>query len=163
MDHATCQIPAKRLRITWKWLNNSDNSTADMWLLTIFTEKTHPDAQEYVYSIGAGHITDGGVGVLILDGGHLTGKGIWADRGGGGASSFCQCGVEQVLPGKSLACYISLVWWMEKQPRSYFFSIKAFDSLSESHWSYWCDPGMDRWGWHVSQRFRLDALVQHHH
>lgn len=53
-------------------------------MLTIFTAKTHPDAQEYVYGIGAGHITDGGVGVLILDGGHLTGKSIWADRERGG-------------------------------------------------------------------------------
>lgn len=34
----------------------------------------HPDAQEHVHRVAAGHVTDGGVSVLVLDGRHFTGK-----------------------------------------------------------------------------------------
>lgn len=42
--------------------------------------RTHPDAQEHVDGVGACHVTDGRVGVLILDGGHFAGKRIWTGR-----------------------------------------------------------------------------------
>ena len=34
----------------------------------------HTDAQEHVHRIAAGHVTDRGVGILVLDGGHFTCK-----------------------------------------------------------------------------------------
>ena len=34
----------------------------------------HPDAEEYIYCVAACHISDRGIGVLILDGSHLTCK-----------------------------------------------------------------------------------------
>lgn len=37
----------------------------------------HADTQEDVYGIAARHIADGSVGVLVLDGRHFTGKGVW--------------------------------------------------------------------------------------
>lgn len=35
---------------------------------------SHPDAQENVDSVGSRHISDGRVGVLVLDGGNLAGE-----------------------------------------------------------------------------------------
>lgn len=75
MDQATCQTPAELLRITRTRICN--NNTAHV---AKTCKGTHPDAQEHVDSVGAGHVTDGGVGVLILDGGHLTGKSICIDK-----------------------------------------------------------------------------------
>lgn len=127
----------RTLTFTWQLHDRCGNSV-DIYCQNICW--THPDAQEYVYSIRPSHITDGGVGVLILDGSHLTGKSIWADRGEEGIKI---CSAQWILPGKCLAIspgsvtfLLSLsMWQMKKQPRSYFFSIKAFDSLSEAHWS----------------------------
>lgn len=34
----------------------------------------HPDAQEHVHRVAARHVADGGVGVLVLDGGNFTRK-----------------------------------------------------------------------------------------
>ena len=36
----------------------------------------HADAQEDVDGVAAGHVADGGVGVLVLDGGDLAGEGV---------------------------------------------------------------------------------------
>lgn len=41
---------------------------------------THPDAQENVDGVGARDVTDGRVGVLILDGGHFAGERIWTQK-----------------------------------------------------------------------------------
>lgn len=43
----------------------------------------HADAQEDVDGVTSCHVADGGVSVLVLDGRHLTGKGVCG--GGGGA------------------------------------------------------------------------------
>lgn len=37
----------------------------------------HADPQEDVDSIGASHVADGGVCVLVLDGGNFASKGVW--------------------------------------------------------------------------------------
>ena len=37
----------------------------------------HANTKEDVHSITSCHIADGGVSVLVLDGSHLTGKGVW--------------------------------------------------------------------------------------
>lgn len=52
---------------------------------------THPDAQENINSIGASHITNGRICVLILDCSYLTGKRIWSEKGRekGGTSFLC--------------------------------------------------------------------------
>lgn len=41
----------------------------------------HTDAQEHVHRVAARHVADGGVGVLVLDGGDLAGEGVWARKG----------------------------------------------------------------------------------
>lgn len=131
MDQATCQIQYQCSFSEW---HKNDSQKHDINMAHV--AKTHPDAQEHVYSIGAGHIPDGGVGVLILDRSHLTGKGIWADKEG-----FCQGSAQWGLPGKFLEILASRVTFlcpplmgqMKKLPRSYFFSDKAIDSLSECH------------------------------
>lgn len=97
---------------------------------------THPNAQEHVNSIGAGHITDGGIGVLILDRSHLTGKSIWADK-----EVFCQGSAQWILPGQSLEILPSSVTLLfpplvtdEEAALELPFTDKAADSLSECHW-----------------------------
>lgn len=52
---------------------------------------THPDAQENINSVGASHITNGSICVLILDCSYLTGKRIWSEKGRekGGTSFLC--------------------------------------------------------------------------
>lgn len=37
----------------------------------------HTNTEEDVHSVTPSHVADGGVSVLVLDGGHLTGKGVW--------------------------------------------------------------------------------------
>lgn len=41
---------------------------------------THPDAEENIDSVGACHVTNGCVCILILDSSYLTGKGICAEK-----------------------------------------------------------------------------------
>lgn len=38
-----------------------------------------PDAEEHVHRIAAGHVADAGVGVFVLDGGHLAGERVWGE------------------------------------------------------------------------------------
>lgn len=40
----------------------------------------HADAQEHVHRVAARHVADGGVGVLVLDGGHLAGERVCGRR-----------------------------------------------------------------------------------
>lgn len=39
----------------------------------------HADAQEHVDRVAARHIADGCISILVLDGCHLTGKGVWGN------------------------------------------------------------------------------------
>lgn len=47
---------------------------------SVCARTTHPDAQENVDGVGARHVTDGRVSVLVLDGGHFAGKRIWTGK-----------------------------------------------------------------------------------
>lgn len=72
---------------------NQSNNLSWSHLLQLWSRQslrrahTHPDTQENIDSIGACHITNGRICILVLYGCYLTGKGVCAERGAEGEKS----------------------------------------------------------------------------